>query len=154
MDRLARFIGTGAYTGYAPVASGTFGTLPAVALAPAMASLLAYGPLFYVAALVVSVVVAIWAADRCSVIFQAKDSSLIVVDEIVGYFVSVAFLPADIVTLVAAFFLFRFFDVVKPPPARQAEDLPGGFGVVIDDLFAGLYANLTLRLVFWATGMS
>lgn len=148
-NEIARFLGTGAYTGYAPVASGTFGTLPAVALAPCMAALENSGLAIYLASMVAIVAVAIWAAELCSRMFQVKDSGLIVADEIAGYFVTIAFLPQTWGLWIAAFFVFRFFDIAKLPPARQAEDLPGGWGVVIDDLVAGVFGNVTLHAFLW-----
>lgn len=148
MRTLARFIGTGAYTGYAPVASGTFGTLPGVLLAIPLARLAHVSAIGYVATLAAAIAIAIWSAERCSHIFRSGDPSQVVADEIVGFFVTVAFVqPLDAKTLILAFFLFRFFDVAKTWPADAAEALPGGYGIVIDDLVAGVYANLSLRLL-------
>lgn len=148
MRALVRFLATGAYTGYAPVAPGTFGTLPAVALAPLAAWVAAFGALPYIALLAAIVAVAIWSAERFAAETGIKDPQTVVVDEVAGYLVGVAFLPASVPTLVAGFLIFRLFDIVKPPPARQCEALPGGFGIVLDDVVAGFYTNLVLRLVF------
>jgi len=74
------------------------------------------------------------------------DPGPVVIDELVGYLVSVAFLPHSIWIAVAGFFLFRAFDIVKPPPARRLERLPGGWGIVMDDVAAGLYC----QLILWA----
>ncbi len=146
---IARFIGTGAYTGYSPVASGTVGTVPAVLLAPAMAMLENSGLALYLVTMAAIVAMAIWAAEICSRMFQVKDSGLIVIDEVAGYFFTIAFLPQTWGLWIAAFFVFRFFDIVKPPPARQAESLPGGIGVVTDDLIAGVFGNVTLHAFLW-----
>ncbi len=83
-----------------------------------------------------------------------KDSGKIVIDEIVGFLVSIAFIRFDGNVglgggLLLAFFLFRFYDIVKPFPANWGQSLSGGWGVMIDDVFAGIYANLTLRLFQW-----
>lgn len=146
MNALARFIGSGAYTGFAPVASGTFGTLPAVVLALPLAALARTTTVGYLLVVAASIALAVWSADRCARIFESGDPSQVVADEIVGFFVAVAFIhPLDARTLVAAFLLFRFFDIVKLWPANAAEALPGGYGIVLDDLIAGLYANLALR---------
>ena len=75
-----------------------------------------------------------------------SDPGPVVIDELVGYLVSVAFLPHSIWIAVAGFFLFRAFDIVKPPPARRLERLPGGWGIVLDDVAAGVYC----QLVMWA----
>ena len=72
---------------------------------------------------------------------------LIVIDEVAGYVVTVALLPASVAVLAAGFFVFRLFDVVKPPPVAQLERLPGGLGIVADDLAAGLLSHVLLRVV-------
>ncbi len=149
LDALARFVGTGAYTGYAPVASGTVGTLPAVLLAPGMWLLAERSPAVYLLSLLAWIAVALWSSERCLSIFGRGDPGEIVIDEIVGFFLAVAFLPLSLSTVVLGFLLFRLFDVVKPPPARQAEALPGAWGVVADDLIAGLMANACLRVLAW-----
>jgi phosphatidylglycerophosphatase A len=94
--------------------------------------------------------VGIWAADRTAARVGLKDPGIVVVDEAAGLMVTLAGVPLDVVSAAGAFVLFRAMDVLKPPPARQAERLPGGFGIVIDDLVAGLYANLLLRAALWA----
>ena len=78
-----------------------------------------------------------------------KDPGYVVIDEFVGFFATVFWLPQSVGLGVAGFFLFRVLDIVKPPPARQSEALPGGWGIVMDDLIAGLYGNVLLRLVLW-----
>jgi phosphatidylglycerophosphatase A len=75
-----------------------------------------------------------------------KDPGVVVVDEIVGMWVSLLFLPLTPFTALSAFLLFRGMDIVKPYPARQLERLPGGWGIMADDVMAGIYANLLLRL--------
>lgn len=139
--KLAAVLATGFGAGYSPFAPGTAGTLVAVPLAlllpaaaPAQAAVLAF-----------VIAVSIWSADVTARRVGLKDPGLIVADEIAGFFVSVAFLPLSWTTLGAGFLLFRLFDIAKPPPCRQAEALPGGLGVVADDLLAGVYSNLVLR---------
>jgi phosphatidylglycerophosphatase A len=82
----------------------------------------------------------IWASDRVERMVGRKDPGVIVIDEVAGMMVSVLFLPRTWPVLLAAFFLFRLFDVWKPFPARQSQVITGGVGVMIDDLIAGLYA--------------
>jgi phosphatidylglycerophosphatase A len=90
---------------------------------------------------------AVYAAGEAERIFDRKDSPRIVIDEIVGLLWSLAFVGPTIGRIVLAFFLFRFFDIVKPPPARWCQDrLPGGWGVVMDDVAAGIWANVLLLL--------
>ena len=140
---VATWLATGFGSGFSPVAPGTAGTLVAVPLA----YLLPAG--FPAQGLVVALVVAlaIWSAGVAAPGFGLKDPGQIVVDEIAGYLVTVAFLPAGWVTLAVGFVLFRLFDIAKPPPCRWAETLPGGLGIVADDLLAGLYANLVIRIL-------
>ena len=91
-------------------------------------------------ALAAVVVAGIWASHRVEVALQRKDPGVIVIDEVAGMMVSVALLPRTPGVLLCAFFLFRLFDIWKPFPAREAQGLRGGFGVVVDDLVAGVYA--------------
>jgi len=142
---IAHLIATGLYSGYAPVAPGTFGTLGGVALAPVFACIAAQGTAIYLLTLAAAIACAIWAAAIASEIFQLKDPRPVVCDEIVGYLVTMAFVPIGWATLLYAFVFFRLFDVVKPQPCRKLEELPGGFGIVLDDLMAGIYANLAVR---------
>lgn len=76
-----------------------------------------------------------------------KDSGNIVIDEVCGYAVSVLFVPKTGGYLIAAFILFRLFDILKPPPIRKIEqEVPGGIGIMLDDLLAGIYANICLQI--------
>jgi phosphatidylglycerophosphatase A len=142
--RLVTVLATGFGAGYAPVAPGTFGTLVGIPFAVALARV---PGAFVLPVLVVSVGLACWVAGQAERVFAQKDPGRIVIDEVVGYLVSLAFLPVTPWTLVGAFLLFRVFDVLKPWPARQLERrLPGGYGVVLDDVAAGIWANAALRV--------
>ena len=145
MNGFARFLATGAYSGYGPYVPGTWGTVPGVVLAPAFGALAAWSLPIYAIALLASVGVAIWAASVVVVQEQLSDPQIIVIDEIVGYLFTMAFLPVTGMTLFLAFVLFRIFDIIKPPPGRRLEHLHGGLGVVADDLWAGILGNLCLR---------
>ncbi len=138
-------IATGAGSGYSPMASGTVGSLVGLVLWWALVGL---GPLPYALAVLVVVGVGIWAADRAQAIFRRHDDGRITIDEVAGMLISLAWLPAQPEVVGSAFLLFRIFDVWKPPPARAAERLPGGLGVMTDDLVAGVYANLVGQ-VLW-----
>lgn len=76
-----------------------------------------------------------------------KDSPKIVIDEIIGYFVAILFLPYSLMIAIYAFVLFRVFDVAKPPPINRLQDLPHGLGVISDDVLAGIYANIILQIL-------
>lgn len=148
MSRLARVIATGFGAGYAPVAPGTAGSLLALPFLPALARLRDGAPLAYVAVLVAVIALAIWAAGRTSRDWDAIDDGRIVVDEIAGMMVGGALMPDTWMAAVLVFFVFRLFDVWKPFPIRQLEKrLPGGLGVVTDDLLAGVYTGVVARLL-------
>ena len=118
------------------MASGTVGsfvTLIALWLIP-------FTTLALLVTLAVVTVVGIWAGSRVETAIDAKDPGIIVIDEVAGMLVSVLFLPRTIPVLVTAFLLFRLFDIWKPFPARQFQELHGGVGVMLDDLIAGAYA--------------
>jgi phosphatidylglycerophosphatase A len=132
--------------GYAPVASGTVGSFVTVVAV----WLLPLTPLRIAVALLVVLVVGIWAGSRVERVLGRKDPGVIVVDEVAGMLLSVIWLPRTIPVLVTAFLLFRLFDVWKPFPARESQALTGGMGVMVDDLIAGLY---TLVLVMGARAL-
>ncbi len=136
------FLASGAYTGFSPVASGTVGTLVGVLL---YLLLPAQAPILYLFLVLLFIGAAIWLAQQAEIIFDAHDSSRIVIDEIVGFLLAMYLLPAGWGYILAAFFIYRVFDIIKPPPAGRLEGLPGGFGVVLDDVMAGIYTNLVLQ---------
>ena len=150
-DRLAMALATGLGVGFAPIAPGTWGSIPGVALALGLAR---WGGGWAVAAGAVFFAVAgTWAAELASKRLRAKDPRPVVVDEIAGQLVTLAFLPPTLPVLLAGFLVFRILDVWKPWPARRLESLPGGSGIMADDLMAGLYGNLLLQLIVrWHPG--
>lgn len=145
--RLATVVGTGLGAGYSPIAPGTAGSLVGLALFWPMQRL--SGP-FQVALVVLAFFVGVFASSVVAERAGRKDPGLVTVDEVVGMWTSLLFVPLTPVTLAAGFFLFRLLDVLKPYPARALEDLPGGWGIMSDDLMAGLYANLALRAALLA----
>ncbi len=122
--------------GYSPVASGTVGSFVTVVAI----WLLPLTPLRIAIALVVVVLVGIWAGSRVERVVGKKDPGVIVIDEVAGMLLSVILLPRTIPVLITAFLLFRLFDIWKPFPARESQALTGGMGVMVDDLIAGVYA--------------
>ena len=148
---LALFVATGFGSGRSPLAPGTAGTLAAMPLA--ILASRALPPSGFAAAAAALVAIGVWTAGVAAPILGAKDPGAVVVDEFAGLFVTLLYLPADWPVVVGAFFLFRLADVVKPFPARQAEKLPGGWGIVLDDVVAGLYANVALRAAIALAGM-
>jgi phosphatidylglycerophosphatase A len=148
VSRIARLIATGFGAGYAPIAPGTAGSLLALPFLPALARLRDGAPAAYVAVLLAAAALAIWAADRASRDWNTLDDGRIVADEIAGMMVGGAFVPGTWPAAMLVFFVFRLFDVWKPFPIRQLEKrLPGGLGVVTDDLLAGVYTGIAAHLI-------
>ncbi len=132
-------------TGFSPVISGTIGTLAAIPLYLILARL----PLaLYLLSLLVFFFFASWISGQAEVIFGEKDSGKIVIDEVVGFLVTMIAVPCSWQGIAIGFILFRFFDITKIPPARYFDrEVKNGYGVVLDDVVAGIYAALFLHLI-------
>jgi phosphatidylglycerophosphatase A len=150
MGRMHKLILSFFGLGYLPRMPGTWGSAGAAALYLVLA--LAGVPLLPVCLVIAGVfaVITIALGARAEKMYGKKDPSQVVTDEVAGYFISVAFLfpVRPLPAAICAFFLFRLFDIVKPPPARQIERLPGGWGLTLDDLIAGVFACLVGHLFF------
>lgn len=142
MSRFAACLATAGYVGYIPIAPGTFGS--AVGLAVYAAVRWSDSIIAEVVVLLVVMVMGLWAADVVEKKL-GKDPGVVVIDEVLGMLVTLAFINASVSAAVAGFFLFRLFDVIKPYPAGHLEHLRGGPGIMLDDAMAGVYANLALR---------
>lgn len=146
---LSKHIATLGFIGYSPVAPGTLGSaagfLVVLLLRPGHAALLILSVFTFLIG---------WYASHQAEKLLGKDSGHIVIDEVCGYFVSVLFIPTSTAYLIAALVLFRVFDILKPPPVRNIERaVPGGAGVMIDDVAAGVCANVCLQLWRYVTVM-
>ena len=148
MTRLAVFIATVGYCGYFPVAPGTVGS--AAGLVFYLLVWWFQSPLIEVGLIVLLFLAGVWAGTTAERYFGGIDPGPIVVDEVVGMLITLAFIPVGITGALIGFVLFRIFDVIKPFPAGRLEKLHGGFGVMADDAMAAIYANIALRLVIWA----
>ena len=145
MKRFILFLSSNAGLGYAPVASGTFGTLAGI---PVFYLLSGFPPLLYLLTWLALLFLSFWAAGAAGKIYGVVDDGRIVIDELVGYLVTVAFLPFSWSTALLGFLLFRVFDILKPPPASWFDQkLKNGYGVVLDDVVAGIYGAIALRLL-------
>jgi phosphatidylglycerophosphatase A len=147
VDRIVVFIASGAYLGFLPVAPGTFGSVLALPLLIGLARL--EWPAGAILALIaVAAAVAVPICGRAGRIWGQTDSARIVLDEVCGMLIAGALLPPTWWTLGLAFLAFRLFDILKPFPASYFDrQVKNGFGVVADDLVAGVYANLVVRML-------
>lgn len=151
MERLILFLASWGYTGYAPVASGTVGTLAAIPFFWLFA--LIANPWVAIVGCIAAIAAACWIADLAERSLGQHDSGIIVIDEVVGYLAATLLLSPTWTVTVLAFFFFRAFDILKPYPASYFDaKVKGGLGVVLDDVVAGLYANLATRGVLLLTG--
>lgn len=144
---LATLISTWFGCGNAPAAPGTVGSAAAIGIAIVAEHYAAWKPLWFAALAMAVSAPGIWAAGETARERKLKDPGFVVVDEVVGQWLALS--GARLLnwkTFLAAFVLFRLFDIWKPFPVRQLESLPGGVGIVADDLMAGLYAALVLLL--------
>ncbi|HVR70433.1 MAG TPA: phosphatidylglycerophosphatase A [Vicinamibacteria bacterium] len=146
---VAALVATGLGAGYSPVAPGTAGSLVGLALFWPLSGLAVSVQLAALAALFL---VAVVSSRTLAAAVGRKDPAVVVVDEVAGMWTTLLFLPFTPVVAALAFLAFRAMDVVKPWPARQLEALPGGWGIVCDDMMAGVYANLLVHLALraWA----
>ena len=145
MEKTIIFIATGLLCGYSPYMPGTVGTILGLPLCFFLAKTSTVMAILWSS---LFIALSIWISHRAQNILKRKDPGCIVVDEIAGFIVALAGIPFELVPVAAGFVIFRFFDIVKPFPIRLSEiKIPGGAGVVIDDLLAGIYANLTLRVI-------
>ena len=149
---LYRFLATGFGSGYSPVAPGTAGSL--------MGLLLVYGwqqitpPSYFADQWFLPLVVMTIVFNMIGVFVTNKvekdwgpDPSRVVIDEIVGMWIAILWIPPTLINWSLAFVLFRFFDIVKPLGIRKLESIKGGWGVMLDDVLAGIYANIVLQII-------
>jgi phosphatidylglycerophosphatase A len=131
------------FTGYAPIASGTVGS--ALAALFVLIPGFAHGTILHPATVIVYLL-GIPAATRMELSY-GHDPAEVTIDEVAGQWLTMLFVPLSVPTVILGFFIFRFMDIIKPPPARYFDRMTGGFGIMTDDLVAALYANLALQAI-------
>lgn len=142
LNFLEKMIGSGFYTGFIPVASGTFGSLAAFAIyfIPGFEN-----PIVIIPAILLFIAYGIFVGNKFDVVY-GKDPAECTIDEVVGMWISLLFLPKSLVIASIAFFIWRVFDIIKPYPARNLEKLKGGVGIMIDDIVASAYVAIILNV--------
>ena len=144
MNQFILFWATGFGVGYSPLAPGTLGTLIAIPVYYFLSEI--PSPLYEIT-LVGFFFISVWISENAEIFFGKKDDQRIVIDEIMGFLIAMLWLPKTPLFLLAGFILFRVFDIFKPFPIRRFEKVRGGFGVVLDDVMAGIFANVILHFI-------
>jgi phosphatidylglycerophosphatase A len=147
MTRLAVFLASFGYVGYFPIAPGTAGSAAALALYALVRW--SGSPLVEGVVLVAVALVGTWSASIAERQFGVTDPGQIVIDEVLGMLMTLAFVSLTWPGVVVGFFVFRALDIVKPFPANAAERLHGGLGVMADDAMSGVYGNIIVRVLLW-----
>ena len=146
-QKIILFFATVGYLGQVPIAPGTFGSLPGLLICLAMSEVTLGYAIFLVLVLIGA---AIGIAQQAEKMIGGKDPNAIVIDEIAGMVVTLFGIPVTPFSLILGFFVFRGFDILKPFPARLLDQkVPGGAGIVLDDVTAGVYGNVLIRIVLW-----
>jgi phosphatidylglycerophosphatase A len=139
------FLATGFRTGNIPFAPGTFGSLIGLPLCFVLAGMSTAPAMLWT---LLFIFFAVWIADAAEKILEQNDPGCIVIDEIAGMVVALVGLPFNPITVVIGFIIFRILDIFKPFPIRDLDKrIPGGLGVVADDVAAGIITNLLLRII-------
>ncbi len=150
MDRLKIILATGFYSGYFPKAPGTAGTLAGLIIYIIIHfAVPEYAVKINIVLVLISIYPSIRIGDFAEKFFAKKDPQQVVLDEILGIWISLMFHPFSWSCVVAAFFIFRFMDIVKPFPANSLQKLKGGAGIMIDDFIAGVYANICITALIY-----
>jgi phosphatidylglycerophosphatase A len=142
----AHCIATGFFSGYFPFASGSFGSLVAllVLFIPVETS-----SIYFFSMVAVVFFLGVISSGIVATSIDISDPSVVVIDEFVGMWIAIAFLPKTFIMIVFVFVLFRLFDIWKLFPARQLENVRGGWGIMLDDVAAGMYANIVVRFMLF-----
>jgi phosphatidylglycerophosphatase A len=146
---LEKLIGSGFYTGYIPIASGTFGSMVAVLiyLIPGFETLQIIIP-----AITIFFIYGLYVSSKFEKTY-GKDPSQCTVDEIVGTWIALTALPKTFLIITTSFLIWRLLDIIKPFPAKNSENLKGGLGIMIDDVISGFYSLIIVHLIVYTFGV-
>ena len=152
MNRFHQFVATGGYSGYFPKIPGTFASFIGILLFYPMVS---FPPVIQIMMILILFFFGVWSSFSVEKALGQTDPGIIVIDEILGIWISIFLVPFQWKLLLIAFILFRILDIKKPFPIHQIQSLKGGWGVMLDDGMAGLFTNLSLQaiLYFWPLQM-
>ena len=143
LKKLAYILGTGLGSGYVPWAPGTAGSFSALLIF----YLIPLADSYWLIFAVILFVAGLWSSTRIERDLGVQDPPQVVIDEWVGQWLALLFLPRSGLILLLGFWIFRIMDILKPFPARNSQALKGGWGIMIDDVIAAVYTNITIRLI-------
>lgn len=144
-----KIIGSGLFTGYIPIASGTFGSFVALLIyfIPGFEKLWIIIP-----AIILLFIYGVYVSSKFENIYD-KDPAECTVDEVVGTWIALIALPKTVLIVITSFFIWRLFDIIKPFPAGTSENLPGGWGIMMDDVISGIYSLILVHLIVYLFGV-
>jgi len=141
---LVKFLSTLGFIGYSPFAPGTAGTL--FSIIPYF--FLSYlNPIHYTLSVILIIILSIIVSSFSIEIFESEDPKQVVADELCGFLVTMFLVSPSLLNILLGFVIFRLFDIIKPLPIRRIEQLPGGFGIVLDDVAAGIYSCIVIHII-------
>ncbi|MEE9449638.1 MAG: phosphatidylglycerophosphatase A [Ignavibacteriaceae bacterium] len=148
LNFLENFFGSGFYTGYSPVASGTVGSFAALLIyyIPGFENLYIILPITFI-----FFIYGVYVGNKFEKVY-GKDPSQCTIDEVVGTWISLILLPKTVLISLIAFFIWRILDIIKPQPARKMEKMQGGLGIMLDDVVSGIYTLLIMHLLVYLIG--
>ena len=140
--KLTKIISTFFYCGYFPVLPGTVGALAGLGIYFLVRSNI----ILYIVTTLFLTILGFKFSGKAESLFQEKDPHKVVIDEVSGILIALFLLPSNLPVIISAFFLFRAFDMIKPPPADKLQDLKGSAGIMLDDVVAGIYTNICFQV--------
>ncbi len=148
LNFLENFFGSGFYTGYSPIASGTVGSFAALLIyyIPGFENLYIILPITFI-----FFIYGVYVGNKFEKVY-GKDPSQCTIDEVVGTWISLILLPKTVLISLIAFFIWRILDIIKPQPARKMEKMQGGLGIMLDDVVSGIYTLLIMHLLVYLIG--
>ena len=144
MRRKVELITSFFYLGHSPFMPGTMGSLGGLILY----FIVRNNDILFAFSILFLFTLGVLFAGEAEKVYRRKDPAMIVIDEACGMLLALFFVPFSLYSVILGFFLFRIFDILKPPPARRLEKLTGSLGIMFDDIVAALYTNIILQIVF------
>ena len=144
MKKRIKLITSFFYLGHSPFMPGTMGSLGGLAVY----FLVRNNDLLYGFTILFLFLLGVIFSGEAEKIYKRKDAQMIVIDEACGMLLALFFVPVSMFSIILGFFIFRIFDILKPPPAKRMEKLTGSLGIMFDDIVAAIYTNLILQIIF------